>query len=124
MFALLICIAAGIKPIITSSSDLKLESIKKLGPDVYGINYKTTEGQGPEVLRATDGKGVDVVINTTGVASLLDDLQLLRARGGTISLVGFLDGFKADWNPNALMAIMGKAAKVKLVPFHLPSLYY
>lgn len=115
MFALLICLAAGIKPIITSSSNLKLESIKTLSPEIYGINYKLTPDQAPEVLVATDGQGVDVIVNNTGVASIPDDLKLLRTRGGTVSLVGFLDGFKADWNPNAMMAIMGKAAKVKSV---------
>ncbi|KAK9242160.1 hypothetical protein V1506DRAFT_509722 [Lipomyces tetrasporus] len=100
MFALLICLTAGIKPIITSSSDAKLESIKKLSPEVHGINY---------------GKSVDVVVNNTGVASIPDDLKLLRTRGGTVSLVGFLDGFKADWNSTAMAAIRGKAARVKSV---------
>ncbi|KAL2203713.1 alcohol dehydrogenase [Sarocladium strictum] len=113
MFALLICLAAGIKPIITSSSDAKLEQIKKLSPEVYGINYKTCQDQAAEVLRATDGRGVDVVVNNTGVASIPDDISFLRTRGGTVSLVGFLDGAKANWHPNAMMALMGKAAKVQ-----------
>ncbi|KAK5700478.1 hypothetical protein LTR97_004995 [Elasticomyces elasticus] len=113
MFALLLCRAAGLTPIITSSSDEKLESIKKLSPEARGINYKQHPDQVSEVARMTDGKGVDVVVNNTGVGSLITDIGSLRQRGGVVSLVGFLDGFKADWDPSALMAMMGKAARLK-----------
>ncbi|KAJ0166209.1 Zinc-type alcohol dehydrogenase-like protein [Colletotrichum tanaceti] len=113
MFALLLCLASGIKPIITSSSDEKLESIKKLDPRICGINYKTTTDQKAEILRATDGKGVDFVVNNTGAASIPDDIGFLCQRGGTVSLIGFLDGTSPNWEPNAIMALMGKAAKLK-----------
>ncbi|KAK4973145.1 hypothetical protein LTR42_006439 [Elasticomyces elasticus] len=113
MFALLLCRAAGLTPIITSSSDEKLESIKKLSPEARGINYKQHPDQVSEVARITNGKGVDVIVNNTGVGSLITDIGSLRQRGGVVSLVGFLDGFKADWDPSALMAMMGKAARLK-----------
>ncbi|KAF5719412.1 hypothetical protein FGLOB1_1193 [Fusarium globosum] len=113
MFALLICIAAGIQPIITSSSDEKLEAIKKLGPEVRGINYKTTQDQALEISRLTDGRGVDFVVNNTGPASIPQDISFLRQRGGTVSLVGFLDGIGGDWQPAAIMALMGKSARIK-----------
>ncbi|KAK5675000.1 hypothetical protein LTS10_012412 [Elasticomyces elasticus] len=113
MFALLLCRAAGLIPIITSSSDEKLESIKKLSPEARGINYKQHPDQVSEVTRMTEGKGVDVVVNNTGVGSLITDIGSLRQRGGVVSLVGFLDGFKADWDPSALMGMMGKAARLK-----------
>ncbi|KAH7145809.1 alcohol dehydrogenase [Dactylonectria estremocensis] len=112
MFALVICIAAGIKPIITSSSDAKLEFIKELSPEVYGIN-RNTQDQASEVLRATDGAGVDIVINNSGPASIPDDLKLLRLRGGTVSLVGFLDGLTVDWEPTAMTALIGRAARLQ-----------
>ncbi|KAL9947565.1 hypothetical protein ACHAP6_007709 [Verticillium nonalfalfae] len=83
LFALLLCIANGWKAIVTSSSDEKLEAIKKMGSDVHGINYKTTSSQKEEILRITNGKGVDVVVNNTG------------------------------WEPSALLALMGKLAKVQ-----------
>jgi NADPH:quinone reductase-like Zn-dependent oxidoreductase len=44
MFALVICVAAGITPIMTSSSDEKLEQVKRLGSrenPVLGINSST-----------------------------------------------------------------------------------
>ncbi|KAH7210842.1 uncharacterized protein BKA55DRAFT_585682 [Fusarium redolens] len=113
MFALLLCVAAGIQPIITSSSDEKLEAIKKLGSKVRGINYKTTQDQASEVKRLTDGRGVDFVINNTGPASIPTDISFLRQRGGTVSLVGFLDGVGGDWQPAAIMALMGKSARIK-----------
>ncbi|KAK1981518.1 alcohol dehydrogenase [Colletotrichum cereale] len=113
LFALLLCLASGIKPIITSSSDEKLEAIKKLGPSVHGINYKTTVDQKAEILRATDGKGVAYVVNNTGPGSIPEDIGFLRQRGGTVSLVGFLDQASADWSPNAIMALMSKSARLK-----------
>ncbi|KAI1020001.1 hypothetical protein LB503_006089 [Fusarium chuoi] len=113
MFALLICVAAGIQPIITSSSDEKLEAVKKLGSQVRGINYKTTKDQASEVSRLTDGRGVDFVINNTGPASIPQDISFLRQRGGTVSLVGFLDGIGGDWQPATIMALMGKSARIK-----------
>ncbi|KAI1063429.1 hypothetical protein LB506_012806 [Fusarium annulatum] len=113
MFALLICVAAGIQPIITSSSDEKLEVIKRLDSKVRGINYKTTQDQGLEVSRLTDGRGVDFVVNNTGPASIPQDISFLRQRGGTVSLVGFLDGVGGDWQPAAIMALMGKSARIK-----------
>ncbi|KKY27085.1 putative alcohol dehydrogenase [Diplodia seriata] len=113
MFALQLCIAAGIKPIITSSSDEKLEAIKKLSPAVEGINYKKHADVAAEVLRLTEGKGVDIVVNNTGMGSFPSDFASLRKRYGTISWVGFLEGFKGDWDPSHLFALMTKSAKIQ-----------
>ncbi|KAI1809564.1 NAD(P)-binding protein [Poronia punctata] len=114
MFALLICLAAGVKPIITSSSDKKLQDIRKdLGDEIGTINYKKVTDQAAEVSRLTDGKGVDYVINNTGPASIPQDISFLRQRGGQVSLVGFLEGFSGDWQPGAIMALMSKNATLK-----------
>ncbi|EGU84221.1 hypothetical protein FOPG_16207 [Fusarium oxysporum f. sp. conglutinans race 2 54008] len=113
MFALLLCVAAGIQPIITSSSDEKLEAIKKLSPQVRGINYKITQDQAAEVRRLTDSRGVDFVINNAGPGSIPQDISFLRQRGGTVSLVGFLGGISGDWQPAAIMALMTKSARIK-----------
>jgi len=113
MFALVLCHAANITPIITSSSDIKLASIQKQYPGTLGLNYKTQPDQNTELQRLTEGKGVDIVVNNTGVASLITDIASLRSRGGVVSLVGFLDEDKAAWDPSALMALMSKQAKLK-----------
>lgn len=113
MFALLLCLAANITPIITSSSDAKLASIQKLSPLIKGFNYKTHLDQAGQVKQLTDGKGVDIVVNNTGAASFPADLESLRQRHGMISLVGFLEEKKADWNPNALLGLMVKCATIQ-----------
>jgi NADPH:quinone reductase-like Zn-dependent oxidoreductase len=106
-------VTAGIQPIITSSSDEKVKALQKLYPEVRGINYKTTPDMDAEVKRLTDGRGVDFVINNTGPQSLMDDVGFLCGRGGTVSLVGFLHGFEADWNAGRMMELMSKKAKIQ-----------
>lgn len=113
MFALILCLAAGIRPIITSSSDEKIETIKKLSPEIAGLNYKTVTDQQAEIKRLTNRRGVDFVVNNTGPKSLMDDIGFLCERGGTVSIVGFLQGFNADWAPGDIMRLMQKAAKLK-----------
>ncbi|KAE9580101.1 Zinc-type alcohol dehydrogenase-like protein [Colletotrichum fructicola] len=113
MFSLLLCIAAGVQPIITSSSDQKIAAIKKLHPSVQGINYKTTPDVAAEVRRITNGRGVDVVVNNTGPASIIQDLDALRQKNGHVSLVGFLDGFKAEWDQSAILGFMSKRASLR-----------
>ncbi|EAT82284.2 hypothetical protein SNOG_09949 [Parastagonospora nodorum SN15] len=107
LMTLLICIAAGIKPIITSSSDDKLEKIKTIDPAIRGINYKTAD-VATEVLKLTGGKGVDVILNNIGISSIPENLKVVR-QNGSVALVGFLGGFSADYSPNVLSAIMIKA---------------
>ncbi|KAF2627420.1 NAD(P)-binding protein [Macroventuria anomochaeta] len=112
MSALQICLAAGIRPIITSSSDVKLDKLKQLDSRIGLINYKTHPDVVSEVLRLTDGKGVDYVLNNIGVASIPDDLQILRKRGGRVALIGFLEGFEANWSPSLLITLMAKEAHI------------
>jgi NADPH:quinone reductase-like Zn-dependent oxidoreductase len=109
--SVLICIAAGIKPIITSSSDEKLARLTKLSPTVCGINYKTADFKS-EILRLTDGKGVDFILNNIGLSSIPDDLEMIR-RSGSIAFVRFLGGFTANWSPQVLLTLILKACKIQ-----------
>jgi NADPH:quinone reductase-like Zn-dependent oxidoreductase len=113
MYALLLSLAAGIKPIITSSSDAKLAKIKQLSPDIQTINYKTHSDVTAEALRLTEGRGVDYIVNNIGLSSIPSDLQALRKLGGNIALVGFLGGFHANWSPDLLMGLIMKAARIQ-----------
>lgn len=113
MFALLICLAAGIQPIITSSSDEKLAAVKKLSPKILGINYRTNTDIAAAARELAGGRGVDFVVNNTGLKSIPEDINTLRARNGTISLIGFLDGFDVKWEPNILFGLMAKRAKLQ-----------
>ncbi|HEX4183912.1 MAG TPA: zinc-binding alcohol dehydrogenase family protein, partial [Caulobacteraceae bacterium] len=52
---------AGARVLATASSDARLEQLKPLGMD-EGINYKTHDVR-DEVMRLTDRKGVDLVVD-------------------------------------------------------------
>jgi NADPH:quinone reductase-like Zn-dependent oxidoreductase len=60
-FALQFAVASGATVIATSSSDEKLRIATKLGAR-HVINYRTTPDWAAEVLKLTNGVGVDRVI--------------------------------------------------------------
>ncbi|KAH6847755.1 hypothetical protein B0I37DRAFT_431554 [Chaetomium sp. MPI-CAGE-AT-0009] len=115
MFALLIALAGGLKPIITSSSDEKLAALPtKLGvSDLASYNYRTNPDQVAEVQRLTRGKGVDFVVNNNGPPGIPADIDSLVPSYGVISLVGFLAGISADWNPGKLLSLITKTARLQ-----------
>jgi NADPH:quinone reductase-like Zn-dependent oxidoreductase len=119
MFALILCVAAGIKPIITSSSDNKLNEIKRLGSGdnpVIGINYSRQPDWDVEARRLTDGLGVDVVVNNVGATAMEKSINALVKRNGTISLVGFLGGAPEQSEmPDCVIPVMKKTAKTQYV---------
>ena len=90
LFALQFAKAAGAKMIITSSSDEKLARAKKMGADLT-INYRTTPDWAEEVLRLTDGKGVDLVIETGGPGTLNQSLQAVSSYG-QVTMIGVQAG--------------------------------
>lgn len=124
MFALMLCLAAEIRPIITSSSDRKLDLAKAAGEpnSVDTINYRAHPKWEEEVHRLTNGRGVDVVINNVGPTAMAQSLISL-ARRGTVSLVGFLGGYSMDLYPDTVMPILMKNAIIQYVIFR-PKAYY
>lgn len=90
IFALQLAKALGAYVIITSSSDDKLKRAKKLGADVT-INYKTDPDWWQIVKAATDGLGVDHVVDVGGQDTLNQSLKALKP-GGFIAVVGILTG--------------------------------
>ncbi|KIV87181.1 hypothetical protein PV11_02746 [Exophiala sideris] len=91
MFALKLARTAGLKVILSSSSDAKLERIRQQfsDPPLLTVNYATNPQWHEEVLRLTDGNGVDLVVEIGGTQTLVKSLKCTR-RGGTISQVGYL----------------------------------
>ena len=83
-----IAAAQGATVIATSSSDEKLEVAKKLGA-THLINYRKTPEWATEVLRVTEGKGVDIVVEVVGAQTIEQSIKATRY-GGLISLVGIL----------------------------------
>jgi NADPH2:quinone reductase len=74
---------AGARVLATASSDEKLERLKPLGLD-EGINYVDTDFVA-ECRRLTDGRGVDVVVDSVG-ATLPGSLAVLAYRGRCVSV--------------------------------------
>jgi NADPH:quinone reductase-like Zn-dependent oxidoreductase len=93
-FGLLFAVAAGARPIITSSSDEKLARARELG--AFGtVNYRTHPEWQHEVMRLTDGLGVKHVLEIGGRDTLPRALQTL-ALGAHVALIGGLTGFGGD----------------------------
>jgi NADPH2:quinone reductase len=69
----------------TASSDERLERLREYGLD-HGINYATGD-VAAEVMRLTDGRGVDLVVDPVGGATLEASIASLAYRG-RISWVG------------------------------------
>lgn len=76
---------AGATVIATASSDDRLEKLKAFGLD-HGINYKTQDLVA-EVMRLTDNKGVNLVVDPVGGTTLQKSILSLAYRG-RVSLVG------------------------------------
>lgn len=102
MLALQFAVLAGARVIATSSSDEKLARARALGADAL-INYRTTPEWQQEVLRLTEGRGADHIVEVGGVGTLGRSIQAVAA-GGKILLIGVLTGFSGDCNPYGLMA--------------------
>jgi len=76
---------AGARVLATASSQARLDRLKPLGLD-DGINY-TTEDVAAAVMRLTNNKGVDLVVDPVGGATLQGSINSLGYRG-RVSLVG------------------------------------
>ncbi|MCC6919208.1 MAG: NAD(P)-dependent alcohol dehydrogenase [Alphaproteobacteria bacterium] len=108
IFALQFAKAAGATVIATSSSDEKLDRVKKLGAD-HLINYKATPEWGTEVRKLTGGRGADHIVEVGGAGTFNQSLIAAKT-GGHVSVIGILAGFNQDV-PIAL--IMGSNLKIK-----------
>lgn len=89
-WALQLAKSAGLRAIITSSDDAKLERAAALGADAT-INYRRTPEWQDEVLRATGGRGVDRVLDIGGPDTLPRSIAAARS-GGTVAVIGRLTG--------------------------------
>ncbi|KAJ7291470.1 NAD-P-binding protein [Mycena rebaudengoi] len=106
-FALQFALGAGATVIITSSSDEKLDVAKTVGAH-HGINYLTTPKWEDEVMRITNGKGADIVIDIGGASTLIQSIQS-TAHGGWVQSVGVIGHADADLNALPLLLIVKNA---------------
>ena len=90
IWALQLASAAGLRTILTSSQDAKLERARGLGASDI-VNYRTTPDWQDEVLRLTEEAGVDLVVEVGGEGTIGRSLQACGT-GGTVVVVGRVAG--------------------------------
>ncbi|HEY8561902.1 MAG TPA: NAD(P)-dependent alcohol dehydrogenase [Pyrinomonadaceae bacterium] len=93
LFALQIAAARGARPIVTSSSDEKLERARGFGA-FQTVNYKDFPNWDEKTLELTNKAGVDHVIEVVGGENLNRSLNAVKV-SGTISFIGLLAGLSA-----------------------------
>jgi NADPH:quinone reductase-like Zn-dependent oxidoreductase len=94
--------AAGLKTIITSSSDEKLQRARELGAH-HTINYRSFPEWQEEVLRLTHGAGANVVLEVGGQGTVNRSVAS-TAMGGSVAIIGGVSGFGGEVNPATLLA--------------------
>jgi NADPH:quinone reductase-like Zn-dependent oxidoreductase len=102
IWALLLAKAAGMRVIITSSSDAKLERARALGADGT-INYVTTPEWSAEVRRLNGGEGVDTVLEVGGEKTVNHSIASVRPQG-TVVIIGAVSGFGGGILPRSLIS--------------------
>lgn len=90
IFALQFSKLAGLRVIVTSSSDAKLERARSMGA-AETINYKSTPDWEKPVRAMTGGVGADLVVELGGAGTLPKSLRAVRT-GGKVAMIGVLSG--------------------------------
>lgn len=102
--------AAGATVIITSSSDEKLDFVKKSYGADYTINYKTHPEWSKEVMKITNGQGVDYILENGGSGTIAESINSVKM-GGNVSVIGFLS--QAKEMPDVAGMALAKGAVVR-----------
>jgi NADPH:quinone reductase-like Zn-dependent oxidoreductase len=100
IFALQFAKAAGLRPIVISSSDEKLERARELGA-AEGVNYRKEPDWEKPVNKLVPG-GVDYVIELGGAQTVPHSMRAVRI-GGMIALIGILSGVEASISPVSIL---------------------
>lgn len=93
--------AAGLRTIVTSSSDDKLARARALGAH-HTINYQAIPEWHEEVLHHTGGSGAAVVLEVGGKGTVNRSVSA-AAMGGTVAVIGGVSGFGGEVNPATLL---------------------
>ncbi|KAJ7509493.1 chaperonin 10-like protein [Mycena galericulata] len=104
-------VASGATVIATSSSDDKLKLATKLGAK-HVINYETTMDWDTEVLKLTNGLGVDRVIELGGNSTLKRSISSVKI-GGSIDLIGVVGGLTDVSSVDVVAPSIFKGLKIR-----------
>jgi NADPH:quinone reductase-like Zn-dependent oxidoreductase len=85
---------AGATVYALTSTEEKIEKARALGADVV-LNYRQDPQWGKTLYKLTGRRGVDVVVDNVGQATLTDSMRAV-ARGGRIVIVGNTSGPKVE----------------------------
>ena len=91
---------------VTAGSETKLQKCRTLGATL-AINYKEQDFF-EEVMAATEGRGVELVLDPVGGAYLEKNLNLLKENGRLVN-IGLMGGTAAEIN---LALVLGKSLRI------------
>ena len=115
-FAIQLGRALGARVFATAGSPEKVALCTRLGADV-AIDYRTQDF-GEVVREATDGTGVDVILDNMGASYLGRNVAALATEGRLV-VIGLQGGTKAEIDLNALMrkraAVVGTTLRARPV---------
>lgn len=100
VFALQFAAAAGLAPVVISSSDEKLAFARDLGA-AHTINYRQQPEWEKAVLSIVP-EGVDYVVEVGGTGTIGHSLRAVRM-GGMIAVIGALSGASPSIDPRAIL---------------------
>ena len=111
VMAVQIALALGAVPHVTAGSAEKLGIARSLGVKTL-IDYRQQDFV-EEIHRATDGRGVDVILDVVGAAYLARNVEAL-ATGGRLVVIGLQGGARAELDLGALMTKRASVAGTTL----------
>jgi putative PIG3 family NAD(P)H quinone oxidoreductase len=110
-FAIQLAHALGARVITTAGSQEKLDACRGLGADVT-INYRTQDFV-EEVAKATDGAGVDVILDNMGAKYLPRNVEALATEGRLV-VIGLMGGAKGELDLGQLLRKRGAVIATSL----------
>jgi NADPH:quinone reductase-like Zn-dependent oxidoreductase len=108
IFAIQLATALGARVIVTSSREDNLQAAIKLGA-VAGVNYRSHPQWHEEVLKLTDGQGVDLLLDVAGGQGVNQSILATKA-AGKIAQIGFLTGQTSEL---ALMPLIFRQTTIR-----------
>eukprot|EP00928_Gymnodinium_smaydae_P065989 TRINITY_DN49049_c0_g1_i2.p1 TRINITY_DN49049_c0_g1~~TRINITY_DN49049_c0_g1_i2.p1 ORF type:complete len:254 (-),score=25.36 TRINITY_DN49049_c0_g1_i2:65-826(-) len=100
----------GARVIACAGTDSKLSTASTLGA-IAVVNYKTTSAFSEEVLAASEGKGVDLILDPVGEGKHMDENCKALAIDGRWVLYGLMGGTAPS--PALLSSLLSKRASFK-----------
>lgn len=110
--------ALGATVLVTAGSDDKCSACLALGAD-HAINYKTQDFK-DEVLRLTQGKGADIILDMVAGGYVAREVECL-AEDGRLVIIAVQGGMKSEFNAGLVLrrrlTITGSTLRARSVAF-------